>query len=149
MFAWSAATGRSGVTVSFESLSFSEDDERDLEADENALPGSILGLALNLKKGLCHLFEALRLQTLGCFTTRDSDRVRATFLLVWPAGRHTYLSTSGVRTNSLDRHEWRSAGASPSPLPLSNIFLACPNNITLLMKQRKIVIWRLSRILYF
>jgi hypothetical protein len=42
MFAWSAATGCRWVTDSLDSRSFSADDDNDLEADDRALPGSIL-----------------------------------------------------------------------------------------------------------
>jgi hypothetical protein len=42
MFAWRAATGRKGVTDSLDRRSFREDADNDLDADDKALPGSIL-----------------------------------------------------------------------------------------------------------
>lgn len=43
MFACSAATGRNGVVVNFESLSFNEDADKLREAAESARPGSMSG----------------------------------------------------------------------------------------------------------
>lgn len=51
-FFWRAATGRKGVTEKPDRRSLSDDDDKDLEADEKALPGSILGVRIVIRMEL-------------------------------------------------------------------------------------------------